>query len=81
MGARELTIEIYADTRRAGRCRSCRAALQWATVVESGKTLPFNADTFAVMSTRREDETHRLIERADRRTTHWATCPGSKLFK
>jgi len=77
----EITIEIYADTRRTGRCRSCRASLQWAIVVESGKKLPFDADRFAVISTRREDETNRLIERADRRTNHWATCPGAHLFK
>jgi len=77
----EITIELYADTRRSGRCKSCRAPLQWATVVESGKKLPFDSDRFAVISTRREDDTGRLIERADRRTTHWATCPGAALFK
>lgn len=78
--ATEITIELYADTRAPGRCRSCKAALQWATVVESGKKLPFDADRFAVISTRR-DEAGRLIERADRRTNHWATCPGATLFK
>lgn len=77
----EITIEIYGDTRRAGRCKSCRAPLQWATVVDSGKQLPFDAERFTVISTRREDETNRLVERADRRTTHWATCPGAKLWK
>jgi hypothetical protein len=79
--AREITIEIFADTRQPGRCKSCKAPLVWAVAVESGVQLPFDAGIFAVISSRRDDDSGRVIERADRRTTHWATCPGRALFK
>jgi len=79
--AREVTIEIYADTRQTGQCRACHATLQWAVVVKSGARLPFTNDTFAVLSKRIEEETGRIVERADRRTNHWATCPGRDLFR
>lgn len=76
----EITIELYADTRGTGRCKSCHATLQWAVVVDSGARMPFDDARFTVISTRK-DEDGRLVERADRSTNHWATCPGAPLFK
>jgi hypothetical protein len=77
--APELTIEVYADTRRRGQCKGCLAPLWWATVVASGASLPFNdLPLFEVISTRTEDG--RVIERVYRSLNHWATCPGRDLF-
>jgi hypothetical protein len=75
------TTEIYSDTRKPGTCRgrSCGAAIVFATIVKSGKTMPFSGDPVA-LKTRHEDATHRLIETVDLGASHFADCPDAKKF-
>jgi hypothetical protein len=75
-------LEIYADTRGKGRCRSCGAAIEWAEVVASGRKMPFDAEIVPV-SCRREPETHRLIEVVDLTVSpsHFASCPDAARWR
>jgi hypothetical protein len=74
------TIEIYADTRGPGKCRGCRAPIEWAEIVASGKKMCFDGQIVA-LETRHDPATHRLIEKVDLATNHWATCPDRDAFR
>jgi hypothetical protein len=73
-------IEIWADTRGRARCRGCRAPIEWAEIVVTGKKMCFDGEIVA-LSTRHDHATRRLIESVDLSTNHWATCPDAKSFK
>jgi hypothetical protein len=73
-------IEIWADTRGKATCRGCRAPIEWAEVVKSGKRMPFDGEIVA-LQTRHDLATHRLIEAVDLSTNHWGTCPQAKSFR
>lgn len=78
-------IEIYADTRGKARCRSCEARIEWATVVKSGKKMPFDGEIVPVRSYHEGPDsfTGRLIEVVDTTvtTSHFATCPQSDRWR
>lgn len=77
-------IEIYADSRRPGTCRSCGAAVEWATVVKSGNVMPFNPP---IVATRVQLDllggSGRAIEAVDLTQTisHFATCPQAGAWR
>jgi hypothetical protein len=74
-----MTIDVYSDTRQAGRCKGCDADLTFAEVVKSGKRMPFNGVPVALLT--RHDEAHRLIETLDLNDNHWASCPNAGDFR
>jgi hypothetical protein len=75
-------------------CRSCGAAVVWATMIPSGKANPLDAtptpggNTFAWVvgdkleaenAARKTERVQRAIERNQNRyTSHFATCPNAK---
>jgi len=76
------TIQIFADTRGRARCTAatCRADIEWATIVGSGKKMCFDAPIVA-LSTHHDPESRRLVEVVEFATNHWASCPASQTFK
>jgi hypothetical protein len=73
------TIDIFADTRGVARCRSgsCRARIEWAEIVATGKKMCF--DDVQVLHVH-EDGTGRLIQTVALAKNHWATCPDRERF-
>lgn len=76
------TIQIFADTRGRARCTaaSCRADIEWATIVGSGKKMCFQAPIVA-LSTHHDPGTRRLVEVVELATNHWANCPAKDQFR
>jgi hypothetical protein len=75
-------IEILTETRRLGTCRSCGAAIEWATNAATLAPMPFNrpiifepALTF--------DDSRALVARVDmsKTTSHFATCPQANAWR
>ena len=68
-------LKIYADSKGAGACRSCGAAITWAELT-SGKRHPFDGEIVAVRTQGNVLE-GRVIEDVDTSitTSHFATCP------
>lgn len=75
-------IEIWADTRGGGTCRSCGAPVEWAMLVKSSKKMPFDAPIVAVL-TKHDPATHRVIETIDSAvtTSHFASCPDRDKWR
>lgn len=78
-----MTIEIYADSRGQGTCRSCGAALEWAEVVASGRRMPFDGPLVAVRTQGDLLGGGRVIEVVDTTVTptHWERCPQAKDWR
>ena len=78
-----MLIDIYADTRRSGTCRSCGAPIEWATVVKSGKALPFNAPIAPVRMQPPLYGPEREVHVVDSTitTAHFATCPQAAQWR
>lgn len=76
------TTEIYSDTRKTGICRgpNCGRTILFATIVKSGKTMPFRDPQLVALSTRHEPATMRLIETVDLGESHFGDCPDAKRF-
>lgn len=74
-------LKIYQDTRAAGVCRSCGAAIEWAELV-TGRRLPFNGPIVAVL-TQDDFVTRRVVQHVDTRVTlpHFATCPDAASWR
>lgn len=75
-------IDIYADSRGFGTCRSCGAKIEWARRVNGNKAMPWNGEIVAIR-TKREEATNRVIETLDSSVTisHFATCPDAEKFR
>ncbi len=67
------TVEIYADTRRVGRCRNCDEPILWAQVVASGRWMPFNGREPVALRTR-HDRSRRQVEALDLADCHFKSC-------
>lgn len=82
-GASAVLIEIYADTRRRGVCRSCHAPIEWATVVNSGRSMPFNAPIVPVRTQPPlyGDEREVHVVDTTRSIAHFTTCPQSTEWR
>lgn len=77
-------IAIYQDSKGAGRCRSCGAAVEWAEVVKSGKRMPFDPPIVAVRTQGSVlDGEGRVVEMVDTTVTasHFQTCPQAKDWR
>lgn len=72
------TIEIFARSRGRAACRGCRATIEWAEIVATGRRMCF--DEVVVLSTH-EDLAGRAVEVVDLTKNHWATCPAASQFK
>lgn len=74
-------IAVYADTRRTGVCRSCHAPIEWATVVSSGRALPFNApiEPVEVQPSLVGERTVHVVD-STRTLAHFATCPQGRQW-
>lgn len=76
-------LQIYADTKGKGRCRSCGADVTWAELT-SGKRHPFNGEIVVVRSQGSMLEGDgRVVEDVDTEitTSHFATCPDAKDWR
>lgn len=75
------TIQIYADTRGLADCKAttCRARIEWAEIVASGKRMCFNAP-IAVLSEHTDPVSRRRVQVVDLATNHWAACPAREQF-
>ena len=73
-------IDIYADTRGPAKCKGCGRAIEWATIVASGKKMCFDGAIVA-LSGYPHKVSGRRVESVDLATNHWATCPAAALFK
>lgn len=76
------TIQIFADSRGRGTCTAttCRATIEWAEVVASGKKMCFNTP-IAVLSAHVDPTSRRRVEVVDLATNHWGSCPAAGQFK
>jgi hypothetical protein len=76
------TIDIYQDSRGAGRCRSCGAAVEWAENVKTGKRIPFDAPIVPVR-TQGDVLGGLVVETVDTTvtTSHFATCPQANDWR
>lgn len=74
------TIQIFADTSGRAQCKGCRAPIEWAEVVASGKRMCFDGQIVA-LSTHRDPTTRRLVEVVDLATNHWASCDQRDRFR
>jgi len=72
------TIAVFADTRGRASCRGCHRPITWATVVKSGKKMPFTGDPVALHT---ETIDGRRVEYLDFAANHWGTCPKAPAFK
>lgn len=77
-------VQIYADSKGGGTCRSCGADVEWAETVKNKKRMPFNPPIVAVRSQGSILEGNgRVIEDVDTTvtTSHFATCPDAKDWR
>lgn len=72
--------EIFQDTRRNATCsaRQCAASIVFATVVKSGKTMPFDAPLLPVDA---RDVDGRIFEKVDLVESHFASCVAARQFR
>jgi hypothetical protein len=78
------TIVIRTDTRQAGTCRSCGAAIEWAVIPKSGKRMPFNRPLvlLPIQALGTEVAIRHYAEVDMRETTsHFATCPQAQQWR
>jgi hypothetical protein len=77
--AGETLVEVFADTKGGGTCRSCDARLTWFETI-GGKRMPFDGEPVPRQS-RHEGATHRLIESYSSDDVHWRTCPDANKWR
>jgi len=79
-------IVIRADSREQGKCRSCGAAIEWATIPKTGKRMPFNRP-LVLLPVRgfgaEPDAAMRHFAEVDmsQTTSHFATCPQAEHWR
>jgi hypothetical protein len=77
-----MRIEIFADSKGPGRCRSCGAAITWAET-RRGKRMPFDGEIVPLRTQGSVLEGDRVIEVVDTDVTpsHFQTCPDAKQWR
>jgi hypothetical protein len=75
-------IVVLADTVRDGQCRSCGAAITWATVLTSQKPMPFDRP-LVLMPALAWDTVEPQVRHVDmvRTVSHFATCPHAGAWR
>jgi hypothetical protein len=76
-------ILVVTKTCWLGTCRSCGASIEWATVAESGRAMPFNRPLVLEPNLALEDGEPPVIARVDltKTTPHFATCPQAAEWR
>jgi hypothetical protein len=76
-------IDIYADSRGLGHCRSCGSAIEWAELVRSGKRMPFDRPLVTVRTQGDILGGGRVTETVDTgvSSSHFETCPDAKTWR
>lgn len=76
-----IRLTLYQDSRTAGRCRSCGAAIEWAELT-SGRRMPFNK-IVPVVAQSPLFIGARVIEEVNTTTSpvHFETCPDAKAWR
>lgn len=76
------TIQIFADSRGLADCSAatCRARIEWAEIVASGKRMCFDAP-IQVISEHVDPASRRRVQVVDLSTNHWGSCPAAPQFK
>jgi len=72
------TIEIFQDSRERAQCRGCQAAIEWATIVATGRRMCFNSIRIVEKKLLPDG---RIVAVVDRSLNHWATCPDADRFR
>ena len=74
-------LAVYAATRQRGVCKgpTCRARIEWATLVGTGRKMCFSGSPAPLRS--HADNHGRIIDMLPLEANHWATCPDSSRFK
>lgn len=75
-------LKIYVDSQEPGECRSCHAAIVWATLI-SGSRMPFNAPLTIARVREPGGAGERAIADVDVEVTysHFATCPQAAQWR
>jgi hypothetical protein len=74
------SIDVWHASRGPGACRSCGARIEWATVVASGKKMPFDAPVHVVSAYERDGKVIDTIDPA-KSPSHFATCPDAHKWR
>jgi hypothetical protein len=72
-------ISIIPSTRRRTTCRSCGAAIEFATVATTNRPMPFNPPIVLMAALDLEIGTRRVD--MTETTSHFATCPQAKQWR
>ena len=75
----EQLVRVWANSRGRGVCRSCGAALTWATTI-TGKRMPFDGDPVA-RQTSHDAATRDLVEHLSADDVHWRSCDNPDRFR
>lgn len=67
-------IEIWQDSKRKSRCRSCSGAVEWAVSAKTGSSMPFDGEIVAVQ-TQGSMLTDRVREVVDTSVSPVHKCP------
>jgi hypothetical protein len=72
-------IQIYADTKAEGRCKSCDAPIVWAQLT-TGSRMPFD---FPLIPQSGHRSGTRMVDVIDLAVSpsHFATCPDAKRWR
>lgn len=70
---------VYADSIRVGQCRSCGAAINWATNVQTDRAIPFDTIVLEELLLQPDPQIAR-IDMA-RSVSHFATCPHAEAWR
>lgn len=75
-------LKIYDDSRGPGTCRSCGAAIVWATLI-TGKRMPFDAPLQIARLHPASGAGERAIADVDSELSfsHFATCPDAERWR
>lgn len=75
-------IDIYADSKGSGVCRSCGAKLTWAETVR-GRKMPFEGEIVVLRTQGDILGGGRVVESVDTEIspTHWERCPNASEFR
>lgn len=71
-------IRLYEDSRSAGTCRGCGAAMDWYETL-AGRRMPMNAGAVPRKS-ETEPSSHRVVAFFSAADSHWSTCEQRAQF-
>jgi hypothetical protein len=75
---RPTELLVWSASRQRGQCRSCGAAIEWSTLVDSAKHIPLDLPVVVKSTTQANDG--RLIDHVES-VTHFGTCPDAQQWR